>query len=231
VNKISYKTYLNDRLKQVDFHGKLTHPLYVQVTFERKTIFFKSYYFELFSKPRYFLEVPGAGSKGPELEQIIEKENDVIDFIIDKHKDDFSLEIFKNAYAYYSKDLCDVTEKGFVDYLFTFFWDEGMPFIGDLMKSGGKSVVAYHLLRDFRRSFNKTLYEKLVANSFPYAPPYLPLYGFMNQKKRWPMLILTVMEFERPETIKGFMEYVMVYHPDTSAGQLLEQVAHWEKYL
>ena len=58
MNKISYKTYLNDRLKQVDFHGQLTCPLYVQVTFERKTIFFKSYYFELFSKSRYGLELP-----------------------------------------------------------------------------------------------------------------------------------------------------------------------------
>lgn len=114
--KITYKTYLNERLKQVDFHGQLTYPLYVQVTFERKTIFFKSYYFELFAKSRYFLVVPGAGSKGPSLEQVIEKENEVINFILNKFKDDFSLEKFKTAYAYYSKDLCDITERGFVDY-------------------------------------------------------------------------------------------------------------------
>lgn len=61
--KISFKTYLNDRLKQVDFHGQLTFPLYVQVTYERKPIYFKSYYFELFSKPRYLLTIPGVGSK------------------------------------------------------------------------------------------------------------------------------------------------------------------------
>ena len=66
MNKISYKTYYNDRLKEVDFHGQQTHPLYVQVTYERKTIFFNSYYFALFSKPRSFLDVPGAGAKGPE---------------------------------------------------------------------------------------------------------------------------------------------------------------------
>jgi hypothetical protein len=231
VYKISYKTYLNDRLKEVDFHGRLTHPLYVQVTHERKTIFFKSYYFELFSKPRYLLMVPPLPPKGPTMDEVIASENEVIDFIIERHKDDFSLDIFKKEYAYYSKDLCDINEKGFMGYLYTFFWDEGMPFIGELIKSGGKDIVAYDLLRDFKKSMNKDLYDKLVANSFHYSPPYLPLYGFMMQTKRWPMLILTVMELERPENIRGFMEFVMTYYPNMPAGQLLEQVACWEKYV
>ena len=229
--KISFKTYFNDRLKEVDFHGKLTHPLYVQVTFERKTIFFKSYYFELFSKPRYFLVVPRVGSKGPELEQVIERENEVVRFIIDKHQEDFSLEVFKQAYAYYSKDLCDVTEKGFIDYLHTFFWDEGMPALGGIILQGSKNVIAYDAVRDMKRSFNKPLYEKLVANSFYYAPPYLPLYGFMTQTKRWPMLILTAMEFERRETIKAFMAYVEQFYPEMPVDKLLGQVAKWTKYL
>jgi hypothetical protein len=229
--KISFKTYFNDRLKEVDFHGKLTHPLYVQVTFERKTIFFKSYYFELFSKPRYFLVVPGVGSKAPSLKEVIERENEVIRFIIDKHKEDFSLDVFKQAYAYYSKDLCDVTEKGFIDYLHTFFWDEGMPALGDTILQGSKNVIAYDAVRDMKRSFNKPLYEKMVANSFYYAPPYLPLYGFMTQTKRWPMLILTAMEFERRETIKAFSDYAVLHYPDMPIDELLGQVAKWTKYL
>jgi len=229
--KISFKTYFNDRLKEVDFHGKLTHPLYVQVTFERKTTFFKSYYFELFSKPRYFLVVLGAGSKGPSIEEVMERENEVIRFIIDKHQDDFSLEVFKQAYAYYSKDLCDVTEKGFIDYLHTFFWDEGMPALGDIILHGSKNVVAYDTVRDIKGSFNKPLYEKLVANSFYYAPPYLPLYGFMAQTKRWPMLIMTVMEFERTETLKAFSHYAVQFFPEMPVDELLEQIAKWTKYL
>lgn len=225
--KITYKTYLNDRLKQVDFHGVLTYPLYVQVTYERKTIFFKSYYFELFSKPRYFLIVPGAGSKGPDLEQVIAKENEVIEFIIEKHKDDFSLEVFKQAYALYSKDLCDVTEKGFIDYLHTFFWDKGDPILGDLVKWGGKHVVAYNLVRDFKRAFNQPLYDELVANSFYYAPPYLPIYGFMTQTKRWPMLSLSVMEWVRPETQAAFRDYVGIYYKAMDADELVAQVGKW----
>jgi hypothetical protein len=221
VYKITYKTYLNDRLKEVDFHGKPTHPLYVQVTYERKTIFFKSYYFELLSKPRYLLVVPPLPSKGPTMEEVIEKEKEVIEFIIDKHEKDFSLETFKQAY---SKDLCDLTEKGFMDYLFTFLWDKGMPILGDIMKYGGNHVIAYDLVRDMKRALHKQLYEELIASSFHYAPPYLPLYGFMKETKQWPMLCLTRKEWELPETKKAFTIYLTTYHPGTDADKLIKLI-------
>ncbi|MET4139684.1 hypothetical protein [Pedobacter sp. UYP1] len=225
--KISYKIYLNNRLKQVDFHGQLTFPLYVQVTYERKPIYFKSYYFELFSKPRYLLTVPGVGSKVPTIDQIIERENEVISFIIEKYKDNFSLELFKSAYAYYSKDLCDIMEKGFIEYLYTFFWDEGNPAFGDVLLQGCKNVIAFDVVRDFKRVFSKPFYEKLVANSLYYAPPYLPIYAFMNQTKRWPMLIFTVMEFDRPDKREAFLEYATKFYPDRPAGELLERALKW----
>jgi hypothetical protein len=222
--KISYKTYFNDRLKEVDFHGKLTHPLYVQLTYERKTIFWKSYYFELFSKPRFFLDVPGAGSKGPELELAIKKEHEVIDFVIEKNRDDFSLEIFKDAYSYYSKDVCDLAEVGFREYLFRFFWDDGMPHLGDLIKHGLKHVIAYDLVGDFRRSFQKECYDKLVKNSFMFAPCYLPLYGFMSERKRWPELCLTMMEFRDLETARDFRIYMERVHPDVNVLETAKEV-------
>lgn len=228
--KITYKTYLNERLKQVDFHGELTFPLYIQLTFERKTIFFKSYYFELFSKPRYLLTVPGVGSKGPSKDQVIEKENEVVNFIVNKHKEDFSLDVFKQAYTFYSKDLCDVTENGFMDYLYVFFHDEGLPALAETVKHGGKYSIAYNVVRDMQRAFNKPLYDKLVDNSFYYAPPYLPLYGFMRQTKRWPMLILTILEWERPETQAAFREYVGNYYPGMNADELIAQITKWCEY-
>jgi hypothetical protein len=222
--KITYKTYFNDRLKEVDFHGKLTHPLYVQLTYERKTIFWKSYYFELFGKPRFFLDVPGAGKKGPEVELAIKKEQEVIDFILDKHKDDFTLEIFKKDYAYYSKDVCDLAEVGFREYLFRFFWDEGSPYLGDLVKHGCKHVVAYDLVRDFKRNFTKEKYDKLVKNSFEFTPTYLPLYGFMSDIKRWPEKILTMKEFYDEGTMEKFIIYMHTFHPEANARDLATEI-------
>jgi len=223
--KISYKTYFNDRLKQVNFHGMLTHPLYVQVTFERKTHFFKSYYFELFSKERYFLKVPGTSiAEGPGLLQIIGMETEVIRFIIEKYKNDFSLEAFKKAYAYYSKDLCDELENDFSDYLHTFFYDEGLPVLAETIKTGSKSVVAYDFVQDLKSALQKTIYDKLIANSFYYAPPYLPVYGFMKATNRWPMLCLTMMEWEQPDTQKAFRSYVSNHYPEMDADAIIGQI-------
>jgi hypothetical protein len=231
VNKISYKTYLNDRLKQVDFHGQLTHPLYVQVTFERKTIFFKSYYFELFSKSRYTMELPDGTIKGPDMEQIIQKENEVIHFVIDKLKDGFSLEAFKKLYAYFSKDLCDVTEFSFITYMNLFFDDKKMPYMADLIRWGSLHVVTYDLLMDFKKTFKKDLYNELIEQSYYQAPPYLQLYSFMMKTKRWPMLCLTAMEWDNMKTVKAFKEYVELYYPNMKSATLIGQVNNWPNYL
>lgn len=226
VYKVSYKIYLNDRLKQVYLHGQLTYPLYVQVTFERKTIFFKSYYFDLFSKPRYYLSAPGL-SRGPSIEEITAKENEVIDFIINKHTDDFSLELFKQEYAFYSKDLCDITEEGFIDYMYTFFQDKGLPAFAVAVREGSKYRIAYDVVRDMKLAFKKPLYNELVENSLYYAPPYLPLYGFMQQIKKWPMLSLTVLEWETSNTQSKFTAYLQKYYPKNDAGEIKEQVRKW----
>jgi hypothetical protein len=224
--KVSYKTYFNDRLKQVHFHGEMTYPLYVQVTFDRKTITFKSYYFELFSKPRYVIIMDGK-MNGPKIKDIIEKENALIDFVIDKNLPDFSLDKFKLDYAYYSQDLCDVTEEGFIDYLFVFFQDKGMPALATTVQEGSKFRILYDVVRDFKRAFNRPLYDELVENSFYFAPPYLPLYGYMQQSKRWPMLSLTVMEWDDPKTQTGFKEYVSKYYPAQDIEEVMAQVEKW----
>ncbi|WP_259016805.1 hypothetical protein [Emticicia fluvialis] len=226
VYKVTYKTYLNNRLKQVFLHGKLTYPLYVQVTYERKTIFFKSYYFELFSKPRYFLSAAGL-SRGPSIDEITAKENEVIDFIINKHLENFSLELFKQEYAFYSKDLCDIMEEDFINYMYTFFQDKGMPAFALMVREGCRHCIAYDVFRDMKPAFIKPFYEELVENSLYHSPPYLPLYGFMLETKKWPMLSLTVMEWETSNTQTEFTEYLKKYYPKNDAGEIKKQVEKW----
>ncbi|WP_438939916.1 hypothetical protein [Chitinophaga hostae] len=204
--------------------------MYVQVTFDRKTIFFKSYYFELFSKPRYFLSVAGL-TGGPSIEDIIKKENSLIDFIIDKNLPDFSLDLFKQEYAYYGKDLCDVTEEGFIDYMYVFFQDKGMPALAVMVQQGSRFRIVYDVVRDMKRAFNKPLYDELVENSLYYAPPYLPLYGFMQQTKKWPMLSLTVLEWEDEKTKAQFADYVQKYYPNIDLKEVMEQVNKWLDHL
>lgn len=166
-------------------------------------------------------------SRGPSIEEITAKENHVIEFIINKHTDDFSLEMFKQEYAFYSKDLCDITEVGFIDYMYTFFRDKGMPAFAVTVREGSRYRIAHDVVRDMKRAFTKLLYDELVENSLYYAPPYLPLYGFMQQTKKGPMLSLTVMEWETGNTQTAFTEYLQKYYPKNDAGEIKEQVENW----
>jgi len=228
--KVSYRVYYNERLKETHFHGKMTHPLYVQVTFDRQPIYFKSYYFDLFSKPRYAIFMDGK-PHGPKLTDIIEKETELLEFVIDKNLPEFSLDILKKDYAYYSKDLCDIMEEKFLEYLFVFFQDEGMADLATTIQQGAKLRIVYNVVRDMKKALNPILYKKLIQNSFYHAPPYLPLFGFMQQTKRWPMLSLSVMEWEKPGTKEGFQSYIRKQYPNQELAEIEQNMENWLKFL
>ena len=228
--KVSYKLYYNDRLKETFFHGKMTHPLYIQVTFDRKPIYFKSYYFDLFSKPRYVI-IMGGKMYGPKLVDIEKLETELIEFILDKHLSEFSLDIFKKEYVYYSKDLCDEMEEKFLEYLFLFFQDEGMVDLATTIRQGAKLRIVYDVVRDLRKALNPALYKKLIENSVYLAPPYLPLSGFMRHIKKWPMLSLSVIEWERPGTKEDFEAYVLKQFPDHDLKEIMQNVTNWLQHL
>jgi hypothetical protein len=228
--KVSFNIYYNDRLKETFFHGKMTYPLYVQVTFDRKPIYFKSYYFDLFSKPRYIIFM-GGQMHGPELKDIIEKETKLIEFIIDKNLSEFSLDVFKKEYAYYSKDLCDLMEEKFLEYLFLFFQDEGMPDLATTVQQGTKLRIVNNVIRDLKKALIPSLYKKLIDNSFYLAPPYLPIFGFIQESKRWPMLSLSVMEWEKPGTKEAFKAYAQKQYPGQELVEIERNIDNWLEFL
>lgn len=205
--KVTYKALSYERLQKINFHGKLTYPLYVQVTFGRRNIIFKSYYFDLFSKPKYS-KVFNGKTYGPKIKDIIEIENELIKIIIDKHPDDFSLELFKKEYAFYSRDLCDLTEEGFSDYLFTYFCDAGLYSFADIIKNGSKDKNLDEFLEDMRTLFKINIYEDLIENSFHYAPPYFPLMKFVNQTKKWPLRYFSVREWDDKKLKSNFVDFM-----------------------
>jgi hypothetical protein len=226
--KVTYRTYFNERLKEVSFHGKRTPPLYIQVTFDRKTIFFKSYYFELFSKPRYMLLAAGK-KKGPSIEDIISKENELIEFVIERTLDVFSLDQFKKTYLFYCQDLCDITEVGFRDFLLTFFSDKGMPAVATMFWDGSMGKILFDIIQDLKLALKPDLYDELIENSFHYAPPYIPLYGFMIEQKRWPLLSLTVKEWTDLKTKMTFERYIARKYPNQDTKSLVERIDSWLK--
>ena len=221
--KVTYKTYFNERLKKSQFHTRLMHPLYVQVIFDRIPIIFKSYYFDLFSKPKYAIRVSGQVFT-PDIKEIIQKEEALIEFIIEKNRDDFSLELFKKEYAFYCRDLLDLMEADFLDYLFTFLHDEGLPALADTIKKGAADCKSYDIVQDMKRVFNDKTYKKLIEHSFYYAPPYLPLYAFTEKPRRTPLTCFTVMEWEQPDTRDEFAAFFKKYFPGEQSEDAIREI-------
>ena len=225
-SKISYKTYFNDRLKQVSFHGLLSFPLYLQVTFNRKSIFFKSYYFELFSKARY-INMAGIKAQQSLINKIIKKEIDLLKFIVEKNISSFSLEHLKVQYAHYCKDLLDEMEPTFLSYLKTFLEDEGLPALGNTLQHGSQINSAFDLVQDMKKAFIPSLYQKLVNNSLFYGPPYLPLYDFMLLNSRARLQTITIKEWEEQNLKEPFFAFLAEKHPSVDAPALLKKIEEW----
>jgi len=190
IYQVTYKVYHNERLKKVSFHGKPMYPLYLRLTFDRRTTEYRSNLFDLFMKPKYGIRVSGE-IYPPHIERIIEREEKLIEFVIDRHPDDFSLEVFKKEYDYYSRALFDVT-------------------------------------LDLKRALKPELYQRLIDQSFIYTP-YFALHYFIEVPLRWPLKILTVMEWEIPSTKKGFSDFMERNYARQDLTKVLGQIDEWVK--
>lgn len=222
--KITYKTFFNERLKPINFHGKSVHPLYIQVTYNRKTIIFKSYNFELFLNPRFSAK---SITKGPTIDDVIAKDIELLGFLVSKTKDDFTLDEFKKHYEFYATDLCTMFEEGFLNNMFVFFVDQKLPLLGKALAVGSKDLVPYDLLQDIKGALNSHMFDSFMGYSLNSSQLYIPVYSFMLQIKKRPMLSLSVMEWENIKVKVRFAEFVQHTFPQFQAGALMAQIDSW----
>lgn len=226
--RVTYKIFGNEKIKKVSFHGKLVAPLYVQLIFDRRNTVYKCNLFDLYLKPKYGIRV-GVDLFPPPLDEIIRREEKLVEFIIDRHPGDFSFELFKKEYDYYSRDLLDEMEPGFQRYLHTFFQDEGVPYLAEYLNIGLPPCHLGEVVLDFKRSLKPEVYKKLIEHSFGYSPPYLPLFQFCDSKpQRNPPLGLLVMNWVDEIVKKEFNDYVEKYYPDQELSSIVDFI---EKYL
>jgi len=172
---VTYKTYYNDRIKPVPFRGKESHPLYVQVTFDRRTIFFKSYYFELFRQKKY-------DSQAPTLAQIEKFESRVIDYIIARNTDRFSLDLLQDEYKRYSADVLDTFEKPFLDWLAGCLRAERLPRLAAMIAQGTEEFLAIQLWDDLKTGLQPDLVSRIDEKAIRETEPYYLMAAFVRYR-------------------------------------------------
>jgi len=170
---ISYKTYFNSRLKPVPFRGEEIFPIYVRMTFLRETIFFKSYYFDLFTRPKYeFLKM-----SIPRVEKI---EMETIGRIIDRQTDHFDLNLFLREYRSLTPCLLDAFDEPFRRWLSSWLRNEGLPGLSNLADEGNAEIAAIRLWDDLEKCLAPAFLEKLREAAIANAPAYIPLVTYVR---------------------------------------------------
>jgi len=216
---VSHKTYFNARIKPVFFQGKEMHPLYVQVTYDRRTIFFKSYYFGLFAQPKYeFL--------GVTLAQINELETRVIDYILARTGDYFSLDEVSRLYKLLSVDVLDSFDGSFKIWMGAFFRGEGLSGLAVAIEQVGEGVAGIRLWDDCKRSLDAAIFARMEEKALAWGNPYMPLATYVRGKNPEGPFCLPVFEWaeegKRVE-IEFFLDEIYE-HWQYDMGQIIREV-------
>lgn len=201
---VSYKTYYNDRIKPVVFRGRETHPLYIQVTYDRKSIFFKSYYFEVFARPKYdFLKT--------NILQINDLESRVIDHLITRNAERFELETLLRQYKLFSTDVLDSFDGSFKIWLGTFLKGEGLPGLAFLIESAADGVAAIQLWDELKEMLRADVFDKIEEAVITEGHPYIPLAAYIRNKYPEGPFCLPLYEWlgeEKQAEIEEYLEEV-----------------------
>lgn len=177
--KVSYKVYFNERLKQVCFHGFFTHPLYVQVNFDRKSIFFKSFYFNLLYKEKFkrhfnlIFSVTSQDFNDFFIPLITDYETKVIEFIIEKTKNNFTLERFTKEYDYYTFDIFDNEESFFKRYVSMWLSSVQAHSFSMMVKATEDYTHSSFLIKDLGLLLKKDRLDDIFNFDSTYEPFYL----------------------------------------------------------
>jgi len=182
--------------------------------------------FELFSRSRYAIEHYKKKNEVPSLTFVTKKEEALLDFVVEKCKNDFSLERFKSAYQFYSRDLILAAEDAFRAFLIVFMVGKNASNFGKAFVVGSLKYVLFDILNESKTIFAPSVYEEMLSN-LSKAPPYMELYTFMKHFKKWPDQVLTLMEWESEGTRASFSRYMMEYHPEKDGEQVAKEVDQW----
>jgi hypothetical protein len=197
---VSFKTYFNDRIKPTVFRGKESYPLYVQVIFDREAYFFKSYYFELFSRPKYdFLRTT--------FSQIHELESGMIDFFITMYSDRFGLHLLRRNYKMASQDVLDSFEGPFKTWLAAYLDGKGFPGLSALLEYSTDEVCAIRVWDDLKKILDPEIFKEMEEMAM-HAGPYMPLATYVRHVSPQGPFCLPVYEWSIQENRMAIENFI-----------------------
>ena len=181
---ISYRIYLHKKVKHKPvFFGRQVCPVYLIVTFGHRSLNFKSHIFSHLLKEKYQFSLP-LKKQQPTVEDIMEIEKQLIEFILRKHRHHIDLEAFRWEYLFYSFDILDAMDEQYKRFLVDFFEAESVPSIAHLIASTTGTLTTDVILQDLQKSLSPVIRKKMLRSVLLASLPYIPLSKFNNSKNR-----------------------------------------------
>lgn len=223
--RITYKIYFNERLNAVSFHGKATPPVYIQLTYRRRTAMFKSYYFDLFSKARYAARLRGKHI-APSVEDVVAMEEKVLEYLVRHSNEDATVETLQQQYYFYSMDLCTSSEESFRVNMFMSLRETGTGAFAKALTTGSEREVLYDVLHDMALVLKADVHQRLLADALAQHQFYLPLYRFVLDTTKPPYRSLSVMEWLDEDVQGAFADYLQ-RTGEKESDRIIKSVNKW----
>lgn len=226
IYKKAFKVYFNKRLKEVTFHGEVTHPLYLQVIFKGKNQIFKSYYFNLLNSSRYRVN-----GKIPVVNDVVAFEEDILTFVTTSGNDSYSsVDQLHSAYNFYSRDLCTSSEEAYFVQFFLVLKQMGYTSLASLISNSTATGVFYDVMLDFFAIAEERVSSRVIKAMDKSGHFYIYLYEFILTRKDAPYFCLSVKEWVTTDIKKEFRSYLNQVYP-TKSDKVVSYVDRWVKRL
>ena len=208
--KVSYRIYQHTRVKhKIPFFGEDVYPVYITVTYGQRALNFKSRLFESMAQASdNHLPMPA-----PSVENIMKQEAQLVSFIVESLDTDFTADLFKTQYAFYTTNLLQELEEEVKEFLIAFFNREGMPSMAHLIHSTPNDLSADIILNDLEKSLSPSLLQNLLNDQLFKQIPYRPLKRFYESVSINDMPVLTAFNFSRKPFNEALSFFLLNEYP------------------
>ena len=213
-NKITYKVFFFERVKKkVRFFESETYPLQIRLTAGTRTLYLKSNFFIQLQQHKYQLETVYNAIK-ISINDIIFTEEALLKYLLDKERDSVSLDIIRQEYSFFSRDILNELDEKFKQFLVDFFHDEDLLAYSLFIKNAGNNHTCEFILENLQKSLQPAVFDRLLKTAVEKAPPYIPFIKFFRNSFNNPLPVFPVYQWLQEPVLNNFNRFVENNFPE-----------------
>ena len=222
--KITYKVFFFERVKKkVRFFESETYPLQIRLTAGTRTLYLKSNFFIQLQQHKYQLEVLHNDIK-ISINDIIWREEELMNYLLNKKREDVSLDIIRQEYVFFSRDILNELDERFRQFLIDFFYDEDLLAYSLFIKNAGNNHTCEFILDNLQKSLQPLVFEKLLKTAVAKAPPYIPFIKFFRDISNNPLPVFPVYQWLQEPVLNKFELFIAHHFPEYQTANAVNYI-------